>query len=461
MKRRESLHLIPLTFAGLTGMAGNLYAKEEPGQCHTEPCKNNFEMPLYQQYSKKVRTLLEWIRHNQSENLLEASYAIADTVKNGGKCFGNWDTGHSTSNDQFPDRNGEPVIFIDGYDPKVSKKGDLLLANRYGGPYDELRDKEIFVIGGPAPWSGDAKGQEFLMEDVQKLKIRPYSKIWIDTPITTIDADVFMPGEPAPIGPFSGIMGMIEYWMILADACRLLSRRGYKGKVKGDEPTLSSKTKWTGMDEPIMDTYYNTVLQQIDMIGAEMGDIREIAGTAVDALLSGGRVYYYSQYYSGLATEALGRRGGLALNKTTWEGDQNFDGNSKDIVIMGICRPDSDVDLKHLDQFKKAGMKIFSIGPATRDGNYSEKRTVPKETLKHIGRCCDTYGMFAFPGFDQKVCPTSGPVMNQIFWALSMEIAECIIRRTGNTPGVYFSAAIKGGNEHNALINQRCQIRGY
>lgn len=465
MKRRDFFPLATASFAGITALAEKAFSKDQWSTCPEFPDDNNygntFSRSLYGQYSRKVKRMLEWVRQNQSENLLEASYAVADTVLKGGKCFSVWDTGHSTSNDQFPGRNGEPEIFIDGYDAKKSGKGDLLLANRYGGPYDELNDKGIFVIGGPAPWGGDAGKQELLLDDVKKLKIRPVSNIWIETNITTVDADVFMPGEPAPIGPFSGILGMIEYWMILSDACRILSKKGYKGKVKGDEPELKSKTKWTSTDEPIMDTYYQTVMQQMEMIESDLGDIRKIAVKAVDAILGGGNIYYYSEYYSGLATEALGRRGGLVLNRTTWEGNANFAGTSKDVVVMGICRPDSDIDLKHLDMFKKIGMKVFSIGPATRDGNFPSKRSVPQETLLHVGRCCETYGLFAFPGFPQKVCPTSGPVMNQIFWALSMEIAEEIIRRTGNTPGVYFSAALKGGNEHNALVTQRCMVRGY
>jgi hypothetical protein len=127
---------------------------------------------------------------------------------------------------------------------------------------------------------------------------------------------------------------------------------------------------------------------------------------------------------------------------------------------MGLCKPDDEVDLKHLDAYKRAGMKIFSIGPSTRNGAVPSGRTVPKETAIHVGSC-ETYGLYAVPGFNQRVCPTSGPVMNQIYWALQMEVAEGIIRRTGNAPGVFFSAAITNGNEHNALITQRCQRRGY
>lgn len=48
---------------------------------------------------------------NQSQNLMEAAYAIARTVENGGQCYHvAWDAGHSEA-DSWPGRNGEPEIF--------------------------------------------------------------------------------------------------------------------------------------------------------------------------------------------------------------------------------------------------------------------------------------------------------------------------------------------------------------
>ena len=106
-------------------------------------------------------------------------------------------------------------------------------------------------------------------------------------------------------------------------------------------------------------------------------------------------------------------------------------------------------------------MKVASMGPMTRNVRIQEGKTVPKETDVHVGRMCDTYGLFAVPGFDKKVCPTSGALLNQIFWATCMEIVEEIMRRTGNTPGIHFSGAIKGGNEHNAFVRNMYDERGY
>ena len=83
---------------------------------------------------------------------------------------------------------------------------------------------------------------------------------------------------------------------------------------------------------------------------------------------------------------------------------------------------------------------------------YKILSTKLKNVLKtdiHAGRMCDTYGLFAIPGMEQRICPTSGVILNQLFWAMIMEFVEQYIDRTGgDIPGVFFSAALKGGREH-------------
>ena len=136
MKRRETFRLIPLTVAGALGTANAAQSQElrydiTPVGAYRKrkPHGSVLPEPLSVRYTKKVRNMLTWIRETQSENLLEASYAIARTVKNGGQCWCSWDMGHSTKFDMFPDRNGITEIFIMGYDTEKTKKGDLFLAS--------------------------------------------------------------------------------------------------------------------------------------------------------------------------------------------------------------------------------------------------------------------------------------------------------------------------------------------
>jgi uncharacterized phosphosugar-binding protein len=463
MNRRDSIRLIPLTLAGIAGITRRAFA-QEPGCPKYAPGPIQPNEPLAIQYTKRTRAKLTTLRETQSENLLEAAYVIARTVKNKGVCWSSWDMGHGTSEDMIPDRNGNPEIFKTGIDFTKAKKGDLFLANLWiGGDHQALAKSEVFVIGAPAPWGGDAKRADLIVLDSAKPRLRPYSHLWIDIDISTIDGEVYIPGMPMPIGPFSGAIGMTTYQMMLADACRVLAREGISVKVNGDEPKLSGRKdfEWANLNEPLMDEYFDIVMMQIEMIGAEMGNIRQTARMMVDAVLGGGKVWCYSRY-STLSGEATTRRCGLMSLYGLTDGYTSFTGSPKDIVIMGFYKPDDPVDLKHFDEFRRLGMKVASCGPITRDTKIPDGRTIPKESDVHVGRMTDTYGMFAIPGFEQKICPTSGVLLDQIFWATCMEFVEQMIQHTGgNVPGVFSSTAIKYGREYNNRMSQISIARGY
>ncbi|MFC1608284.1 hypothetical protein ACFL47_09960 [Candidatus Latescibacterota bacterium] len=478
MKRRDLFRLAPLSFAGLAGLSRTTQADDlrydyPSVDDYRRPTQKSHE-PLAIQYTKKVRDMLMWIRETQSENMLEASYAIAKTVMKGRTCWYSWDMGHSIDFDIGLERNSLPEIFTVGYNADKARDGDLFLNNINGSEavLEDLAKKDIITIGTPVPWGSDARGSRYIVRDSALHRLRPSSDIWIETNIDTIGAIMRLPGMPAPIGPVSGIIGMATFWMMVADACRILAREGESVPVRGDEPKLK-KDVGSGVNlyEPLMDDYFENLMLQIDMIGAELGDIQKVARMSVDAVLAGGQVWGYSRDRMALAVEAQTRRGGLTMmrgmyydetkGKVVTYGGEEIKGSSNDLVIMGLFKPDDPIDLKCLDLFRKQGMKTASIGPMTRNMAVPEGRTVPKEVDVHIGRMCDTYGLYEFPGFERKVCPTSGALVNQIFWAICMEIVTEMKHRTGNVPGVFFSAATRGGTEHMHRMNDWHRERGY
>ena len=334
----------------------------------------------------------------------------------------------------------------------------------------------MFIVGCPSPWSGDARFPEMVREDVQKMKLRPYADIFIETQATTVGGLVNVPGMLAPIGPVSGLTGKTTLWMMIADVCRILARKGISRPVKGDEPKLKGGDTpdyrnfagWVKLSDPLMDEYFQEVMNQLEMVFAEFGTIRKIASMAVESVLKGGLIYGYSRYNS-IAGESDTRRSGLTITQgcygyrfTTEEHKKNFPGTAKDCVIMGITKPDDEVDLAMLDLFKSRGMKIASLGAMTRSIQIPQGRTVPKETEFHAGRMCDTYGLFAVKGFDQRICPTSGVVLDHLFWCTMLEVVEQFIDRTGgDIPGVYYSGAIKGGMESFFRMLEVYKDRGY
>ncbi|MHB9030144.1 MAG: hypothetical protein ACYC9O_15365 [Candidatus Latescibacterota bacterium] len=461
MKRRDMFRLVPFAVPALGAAAQSLSA-QQPHQC--PKCSGGGNEPLAMMYTRRVKEMLQWVRQNQSENILEAAYAIARTVEKGGKVWGCWDLGHTQSSDIFPGRNGEPEIVTAGYDAKQVKNGDMVLANFPwpAGYLDDLATKDLFVVGGPCPWGGDIVGVGKITPDIQKLKIRPYADIWIETNVDEYGAQMKAPHSPAPLGPESGPLSSTIFWMMLADACRVLARDGKPVKVKGDEPALNEKVPRVSLDAPLMGDYFDQVMREIEMIGMEMGNIRKMAGLAVDSLLSGGSVYFYSRYQESLAGEASGRRGGFAFAKGLSGERAPQNGSSKDCVIMGTYKPDDEIDLKNLQSFKGMGMKVASIGPITRNVQLAEGNAVYKGADVHVGRMMDTYGLFALPGFEKKVCPTSGIMTTAILWAMSGEIVEQVMDRTGgNVPGINFNGALKWGGSYNARAAAMARTRGY
>ena len=191
---------------------------------------------------------------------------------------------------------------------------------------------------------------------------------------------------------------------------------------------------------------------------------------AAESVLSGRRVYGFSRYMHALAYEAQQRRGGMSLTYQGLTGENGevralrgqFEPRAGDTVVMGIFEPDNAEDLAFLDTFRGYGMNVASIGPMTRNYRIHGGRTVPDEADVHLGRMCDTYGLFALPGFERRVCPTSGILQCQIWHALHFEIFEEMIRRTnGNIPYIYFNGAVEGGMDHVYRTNAIYGERGY
>ncbi len=458
MKRRDALRILPLAATGAAMMSG----KTAAAPAGEQPEKISLR------YLRSVRDIIREIQVTESDNLLEASRHIARTYKNGGKCYTTWDVGHCHNEDMYPDRPGDTDIFTIGYPEDQAKKGDLLLGGIIAKKLEDPRRKGVFLIGSPVPWCGDTPDAHLLSEQHRQYTIRAVSDLWVETYSTTWGPIIWLPGAEYPMGAVSGAIGMTTFWVMTADAVRMLAAEGIAVKVKGDEPKLPDTVKRVSLTKPLGEEYFAEVLRQLELIEGELGSAETVADLAVDAVLSGNKVHVYSKYWEGLAIESNTRMGGLCIYKSVfnagpeWGLVKNFKATDKDLVIMGTCQPDDPADLEFLDLCRKIGCKTVSLGPATRSKGFPGGKTVPGGTDIHLGYNCDTYGLFAVPGVDRRVCPTSGVVLNQLFYAVSMSIAQKIIERTGNLPTIYPNGAFEGspysefGRVHNVGLK-----RGY
>ena len=462
MKRREMLGIVPAGIAGLTALASKVTAQERGIDSGDKPEKDNSQ-PFEMTYIRNVLRMLKKVRETQADKILESAYSIARAVEEGKSVWCCWDLGHSSLADLFPGRCGKPDFLIPGYNSNLVKDGDVVMTNFPWpeGHIEDMAKHDLFVIGGPCPWGGDVPGAENIQEDIRKLKIRPLADIWIDNYSDYLGAQVKIPGSEAPLGPESGPLCGSILWMMVADACRILGRKGKTVNVSGNEPPFTgNRIPWVNLDRPLLDVYYDEVSRQLNTIESELGKIKIIADMAADTLIKGGNVYFYSRYPDCLASEATGRRGGFAFARNL--DDSNLKGpTSKDCVIMGTYEPNDEADLKNLDTLKKLKVRIASIGPITRDTKIQEGRAIFKETEAHAGIVADTYGLFAIPGFNRKVCPTSGVVDTSVLWTMSTALAMEIIKRTGNTPAINFNGALIWGSSHNARMRALADTRGY
>ena len=468
MNRRNATKIIPLATAGLLGLGTHVSASKKDTR------------PLCLQYLERVRDNLEKIRGTELDNLLEASYRIAHTYRNGGTCYNRWDMGHSTVADTFADRPGNPGISVNEYQEEKLKEGDTVLMSMVGAPIKRnLREEGVFVIGAPAPWSAETPNAHLLNARNRTFKYRHVCEIWINTYITARGAIMWLPGESVPMGAVSGALGMMTYWMMNADAVRILARDGVYVDVNGDEPELDEKAKndyldlslFESLNRPLGRKYFDVAMKQLKNIEAELGKVNKIADMAVDTILSGGRILNYSRYHGSLCHESQYRRGGLLLNKGIYAGENGPIGSRHfpdlkikpdDMVIMGITQPDDPVDLTVLRSLRKTGVKkIATIGARTKNFRIPSGDTVSEGADIHLGNMCDTYGLFAVPGVKRRVCPTSGLLINQMFYAVQMQIAEKIMERTGNTPRIDANVAMEGFWDKRGLDFQIIRTRGY
>ncbi|MFC1508239.1 hypothetical protein ACFL60_00960 [Candidatus Omnitrophota bacterium] len=457
MKRRDSFRLIPLTIGGIGCLAKSALTSD----LFDRNPDMKFQGPLCLKYPHIIKGLLKDVRETQSEKILEASYSIARTVMKKRTVWCYWNMGHTFRSDIFPERNGMPDFVTPGFDVEKAKDGDLLLLSFPRQNLEEIAKKDIFVIGGPSVWGGDPKGAELIRKDIQEMRFRPLSDIWIETNMTAIGPRIHIPGMVSPMGPVTGPVYMTLFWMMIADACRVLAIEGKSVKILGDEPKLTGdRINYAGLADPLMDDFFDEIMRELELIGSELGELRKIATMAVDTILEGGTVYFYSRYRYAFASEASGRRGGLRLARGL--GDGNIQGTSKDCVVMGIYKPDDEADLKNLDEFRKRGMRVASIGPITRDFKIPEERTVFQDTEAHVGRFVETYGNFAIPGFDRKVSPTTGILNCSILWCLCVEIVVQIIERTnGNVPVIGTNGALEMSRTFSPHIQSLVNDRGY
>jgi hypothetical protein len=128
-------------------------------------------------------------------------------------------------------------------------------------------------------------------------------------------------------------------------------------------------------------------------------------------------------------------------------------------VVWGIDGAITKVDTTIISMTRST--PVIVGGECSADPQIVEGRILPHESDVHLGRMCDTWGLYALPGFKRRICPTTGPQVLQLYWTGVMEIIEEIIRRTGNVHYVFPNVAQKNRMERMFRFHNMSLDRGY
>lgn len=217
------------------------------------------------------------------------------------------------------------------------------------------------------------------------------------------------------------------------------------------------------------------------------GPVHQAADLVVASLRSDGVLQAFGSGHSeALAMELAGRAGGLVpTNRISLRDVVIFGGESSDVLSSGILERDPDIaqrlyDLaspKASDVFviasnsgvngsivemarivKQRGHSLIAITSLTQTAGLESRHPSGTKLVDHADVLLDNgapYGdaVLDVPG-GGKVCAVSSITAALLAQMLSAEIIRRLIA-AGETPPVYLSANIPGGDEHNRVLEQR------
>lgn len=242
-------------------------------------------------------------------------------------------------------------------------------------------------------------------------------------------------------------------------------------------PDPVSAEAYVGALRPIMDT----VTEQAS------GPVQRAADLVVASLRSGGVLQAFGSGHSeALAMELAGRAGGLVpTNRISLRDVVIFDGASPDVLSSGMLERDPDIAQRLYDLagphpsdvfviasnsgvngsivemariVRQQGHPLIAITSVTQTAGLESRHPSGTKLLDHADVVLDNgapYGdaVLDLPG-GGKVCAVSSITAALLAQMLAAETIRRMIA-AGETPPVYLSANIPGGDGHNSALEQR------
>ncbi|MGC8861582.1 MAG: sugar isomerase domain-containing protein [Armatimonadota bacterium] len=229
--------------------------------------------------------------------------------------------------------------------------------------------------------------------------------------------------------------------------------------------------------------YYETVNRLLERIASTQQDaIQQAARIISDHIASGGILYLLGSGHSiAIAMEAYHRAGGLApvdvIHDRTFgraerlEGyaqtllkDYNIPAGGVVVIISNSGRNALPIEVALW--CKERGIRTIAITSLAHSRAVSSRHSSGKRLFEIADVVIDNCGIFGdaaleIEGLPGRACPTSGVAGMFIIESIIAQVIENLAA-AGQTPPVFISANVDGGDEHNEKLYQKYwhRIRG-
>lgn len=443
MKRRE------FAATGLTGLAAGISGLSMNTAEAAEVKRETLKPYGVQYYERAVEV---WNREAASELpiIIQAADKASETLKNGGKLYNHAHFGHMLVKELRIGRPGNPDYLPTGtystkdeeYDP--IGKGDFLF---FDGPklrVKKAHDRGAFTLGARVPYLPNKttpQGVLTTLAATDNLLTEDCSDLVLTSGVPFCNGVVNYPEIPAVRGCPLSVQGVGNfYWMLSAEIAMRDKGKGPMGK--GDKAA----------------EYLRIVKQRGLKIRNSFDSIDAVA-KAMAGYVAQGAKYFCFSFGCEMADENTYRASGLAMTRNIVP--RGLEGKVKagDFVIIGSELSDTRENIEAAQAFKNAGMKIIYIGPGKTEGSAGDD--LPKYADHHI----DTFsperdGVLTVPGFDKKICPTTGVLYALTLWMLNAQFIAHMIE-ADMTPVLNMGGHLIGGSAFNKDVRAIADKRGY
>ncbi len=382
--------------------------------------------------------------------IAQAADAAAKTIQNGGKFFSQAHFGHMLVKELRIGRPGNPDYLPTGnWNTKDEEydafgKGDFIFVDQPKIRVRNAHDRGAFVVGVRVPYLPNRttpKGVLATYAATDNLLTEDVSDLVLTSGVPFTNGCLSYPEIPAVRACPLSVQGVGNfYWMLSAEIAQRDKGKSGMGK--------------SGRAEE----YIETIRQRGAKIRSGF-DVIDAAAKAMADYVANGAKYWNYTFGNEMADENTYRASGITMSRNINPNEISEKAKAGDFVIIGGEASDIRENTEAADAFRAAGLKVIYIGPARTEGSAGD------DMLRHADWHIDTFspernGVLDVPGFDRKICPTTGVLYALALWMTNAQFIAHMIAQN-MTPGLDMGGHLIGGNGYNKDVRAIVEKRGY